>query len=185
VPALYYSRLDIPGSEVSTLEQRGQGWQLRGTVLLAHESGPARLEYGVDCDAAWNTRAAFVSGEAAGRAVNLRIQSRGGKWYMNEVEQPAVAGCVDIDLGFSPSTNVLPIRRLQLAIGQSAEVRAAWLPYPALEFEVLEQVYTRVAERVYRYQSAGGRFERLIEVDDDGRVTSYPGLFEVKAGVDR
>jgi hypothetical protein len=34
----------------------------------------------------------------------------------------AVEGCIDIDLKYSPSTNLLPIRRLNLAIGESAEV---------------------------------------------------------------
>jgi hypothetical protein len=176
--ALFYSRLDVAGSEISSLEQRNQGWYLRGTALFAHDSGPARLEYGVDCDAQWRTRAAFISGEAAGHPVDRRIQARGGKWYLNEIEQPVVEGCVDIDLGFTPSTNTLPIRRLGLAIGESADVRAAWLPFPALEFQVLEQVYRREADHVYRYESAGGTFVRTLEVDGQGRVVRYPGIWE-------
>jgi hypothetical protein len=51
-----------------------------------------------------------------------------------------------------------------------------------LEFQVLEQVYRREAERVYRYESAGGSFVRVLDVDELGRVIRYPGLWEAQAG---
>jgi hypothetical protein len=103
------------------------------------------------------------------------------RWRLNGVDCPAVAGCVDIDLGFSPSTNLLPIRRLSLSIGDEAEIQAAWLPFPSLEFAVLPQVYRREGERTYRYESAGGTFVRLLEVSAVGFITSYPGLWHVES----
>jgi hypothetical protein len=93
---------------------------------------------------------------------------------------PAVAGCIDIDLGFSPSTNLLPIRRLSLAVGVSAAVNAAWLPFPSLVFEVLPQVYRRAGQRTYRYESGGGAFVRVLEVNATGFVTTYPGLWQAE-----
>jgi hypothetical protein len=88
---------------------------------------------------------------------------------------------VDIDLGFSPSTNLLPIRRLKLAVGEEAEVRAAWLSFPSLRFELLSQMYRREAERTYRYESGGGTFVRTLEVNAAGLVTSYPGLWQAES----
>ena len=41
------------------------------------------------------------------------------------------------EMGFSPSTNLVPIRRLSLTVGEEADVKAAWLPFPALVFEGL------------------------------------------------
>ncbi len=38
-------------------------------------------------------------------------------------ERPEVG--LDVDINFSPSTNLPPIRRLNLGIGQEAKVRAA------------------------------------------------------------
>ncbi len=92
-----------------------------------------------------------------------------------------MAGCIDIDLGFSPSTNLLPIRRLSLAVGAEAEVKAAWLPFPSLVFEALPQVYRREGERAYRYASAGGTFMRVLEVNAVGFVTRYPGLWQAES----
>jgi hypothetical protein len=103
-------------------------------------------------------------------------------WRLNGEECPAVAGALDIDLGFSPSTNTLPIRRLALAVGTEAEVQAAWLPFPALAFEPLAQVYRREGVTAYRYESQGGRFTRTLEVDAAGFVIRYPGLWETEAG---
>lgn len=77
--------------------------------------------------------------------------------------------CTDIDLNFSPSTNLLPVRRLELAIGSARAVRAAWLRFPSFTLkEPLEQTDTRLDERLYRYESAGGSFVALVTVDDFG-----------------
>jgi hypothetical protein len=112
------------------------------------------------------------------REINLHISvDSERKWFLNGTECPAVAGCLDIDLGFSPSTNLLPIRRLSLERGQEAEVRAAWLPFPSLEFELLPQIYRREGENTYRYESSGGAFVRVLEVNAVGFVTNYPGLW--------
>jgi hypothetical protein len=104
----------------------------------------------------------------------------GERWHLNGTACPAVSGCVDIDLGFSPATNLLPIRRLALDIGKEAEVRAAWLPFPSLAFEVLPQVYRRTGETTYRYESGGGTFVRELQVNAAGFVTSYPGLWQAE-----
>jgi hypothetical protein len=103
------------------------------------------------------------------------------RWRLNEEEYPEIAGCIDIDLGFSPSTNLLPIRRLSPAVGGEAAIRAAWLPFPSLRFELLPQVYRREGESKYRYESGGGRFVRMLEVNAVGFVTSYPGVWQAES----
>jgi hypothetical protein len=80
---------------------------------------------------------------------------------------------MDVDLGLSPITNMLPIRRLKLAVGGAAKVRAAWLRFPELEFEVLEQRYVRTSDCTYAYESDGGQFRAELEVDRMGIVVRY------------
>lgn len=100
---------------------------------------------------------------------------------MNGAECPNVEGCLDLDLNFSPSTNLLPIRRLALAAGQEANVRAAWLRFPSFALEPLEQRYHRLNDFVYRYESAGGRFVAELQVSEAGFVTHYPNLWQVES----
>jgi uncharacterized protein len=175
---ILWRRLDLPGHEVGRLERRDDEWELSGTALFSYEQCPCKLDYVVVCAADWRTHAARITGAIGNRDVNLRVSVDGDRrWYLDGVECPAVAGCMDIDLGFSPSTNLLPIRRLSLALGQEAEVRAAWLPFPSLTFQVLPQMYRREGHQVFRYESGGGVFVRLLEVNSVGFVTNYPGLW--------
>lgn len=83
-----------------------------------------------------------VSGWSTAVDVNLELSvDELRRWQVNGVAKPAVEWCVDLDLNFSPSTNLLPIRRLNLEVGQQAEVKAAWLRFPSFELEPLSQVY--------------------------------------------
>jgi hypothetical protein len=102
------------------------------------------------------------------------------RWMLNGRACPEVTGCDDVDLSFTPATNLLPIRRLRLAVGAQASVRAAWLRFPELTLELLEQAYTRVAETQYRYESRGGEFVALLETNTSGFVTRYPDLWQVE-----
>jgi hypothetical protein len=174
-----WRRLDAPGHESARLVRRAAGWQLQGCAVFLQDGEPCRLEYAVACDAAWRTTSADVHGWMGARAIDLALAVDGAaRWTRDGDPAPAVAGCLDVDLSFSPSTNLLPIRRLGLDVGQRAAVRAAWVRVPNWSLEVLPQVYTRTAERTYTYESDGGRFRAELEVDEEGLVTRYPGLWE-------
>lgn len=106
-----------------------------------------------------------------------------GAWTVGGAPATNLNGCDDIDLGFTPATNLLPIRKLGLAVGATAAVRAAWVRFPELTTEVLDQVYTRIAPDQYLYESAGGSFHRELRVHDTGFVLDYPGLWRVEGKV--
>jgi uncharacterized protein len=178
---ILWRRLDREGHEAARLELRGAGWQLSGAAVFAHEGQACALRYVILCDASWKTVSANVAGWVGEEPLEIEILRAGagdGRWRSDGVEQPQLAGCVDIDLNFSPSTNLLPIRRLSLPVGGQAPVMAAWLRFPSFRLEVLEQTYRRLADRRYRYESAGGSFTAELEVDDAGFPTLYPGLAE-------
>jgi hypothetical protein len=177
-----WRRIDLPGHELARLSRVEDGFELAGTALFASPEGPCELTYCVACDSAWRTSSARVQGVVAAREVDLRITADSERrWLLDGIECPEVAGALDVDLAFSPATNTLPIRRLELAIGAEAEVRAAWLRFPSLTLEPLAQVYRREGPTRYRYSSSGGRFARAVEVDGEGLVTRYPGLWELDA----
>ncbi|KVV51866.1 hypothetical protein WT27_31530 [Burkholderia territorii] len=148
------------------------GIDLSGAVAGAIDGTPFRVDYAIVCGPDWLTRSAHVAywlGAAPAR--RLAIECNAGRWTIDGVDVPALAGATDVDLGFSPSTNTLPIRRLGLAVGASAVIHTAWLQFPAFEVVRGEQRYARTAERVYRYES--GTYAADIAVDDAGLVTDY------------
>jgi hypothetical protein len=178
--SILWRRIDVPGHEAARLVFRDGRWHLLGTAVFAHEGRGCRLDYRIACDERWRTVSARVSGWVGGEEVEIEIAHADGRWTMNGAECPQVAGCTDVDLNFSPSTNLLPIRRLGLAVGEEGPAAAAWLRFPGLRLERLDQTYRRLGERAYRYESADGAFRRDIEVDDAGLVTRYPDFWEAE-----
>ena len=186
VRTLLWRRVDVAGVEHFQLRDSPRGAQLVGTVLVPHEGAPLRLDYEVACSGGWETRRVTmtVSFAAAARRVEL-VADEKGRWWMDGAERPDVTGCVDVDLSLTPSTNTLPVRRLgllDLPVGQSRDVRAAWVRFPELRVEPLEQRYTRVGERRLRYESRRAHSDRAftadLDVDDIGLVVTYPPLWE-------
>jgi hypothetical protein len=180
-PTILWTSLDGPGHESARLVRDGSLWHLAGTAVLAEEGQPCRLDYRIVCDADWRTLSGRVDGWVGDRTIEVEVIAESGRWRFNGEECPQVEGCTDFDLNFSPSTNLLPIRRLNLEVGQEAEVRAAWLRFPSFRLERLEQVYRRTGPSVYRYESAGGTFVRDLEVNEAGFVTLYPELWQAVA----
>jgi hypothetical protein len=99
------------------------------------------------------------------------VEASGG-WRSPGEELPTLGQCSDIDLAVTPATNTLPIRRLNLEVGLSREVTAAWLKFPDLTLEILPQRYTRLGPQRHQYQSGTG-FSAELLVDDLGLVTVY------------
>jgi hypothetical protein len=175
---IVWLRLDMHGHEAAAITQQRNRWNLSGVALFVYDSQPCRLDYEIECDGNWGTRDVSVRGQVGALPVSLVLsRSADDSWCTNDLPAPALHGCVDIDLGFSPSTNLLPIRRTKLAIGEHAAVRAAWVRFPDFAVEVLDQTYARLSESTYHYESAGGQFSRDLTVDPDGFVIDYPGLW--------
>lgn len=183
-PTILWRRLDRPGHESARLSYENALWGLSGTAIFAHDEQPCRLDYRVICDSKWQTEFATVTGWVGKEivAIELAVDTE-RRWRMNGKEWPQVAGCIDLDLNFSPSTNLLPIRRLDLDIGQEGRVRAAWLRFPGFNLEPLDQIYRRIKESAYRYESGGGKFVTELQVNTAGFVTVYPNFFELQAAL--
>jgi hypothetical protein len=176
--AILWKRLDRPGMEVARLVELGSGYELSGSAVFAHEGAPVRLEYELACDDDWRTRVCTVRGWVGAQRIDHKVESEPtGGWRLDGRPAPAVAGCIDLDLNFSPSTNLLPIRRLELVIGGEARVRSAWLRFPGFALEPLDQDYRRIDGHHYAYRSATG-FEATLEVGREGFVVRYPGFAE-------
>ena len=169
----------LPGHEICWLSSLDSGWQLEGTAVFAHDQQPGRLEYQVQTDIAWQTVSAKIHGWLGNGAVDIQLACDAAHaWSLNGVACPEVAGCMDVDLNFSPCTNLLPIRRLGLAVGQTASIQVAWLLFPNFKLEPLAQQYTRLDETTYHYESAGGQFVADLQVDSAGFVTDYPPAWQ-------
>lgn len=183
VRALAWERADSleghEGFQLGRSEPDGYN-TLRGTVAIHEEDASTLLTYVIECDAAWHTRGLVIEitrqPDIPGQPTHISAEADGaGTWTINGSERRDLRGCLDVDLGFTPSTNTLPIRRLDLAIGASADVIAAWVRFPELVVQPLRQRYTRIAPDRYHYESLESGFTAELATDDLGLVVDYPG----------
>ena len=171
--------LKSPGLERFELVHAADELIFRGTILTLAGNSAAEAKYEIGCDRSFRTRRANVSVRDATGERTLQIATESGRWYENGRENRTVAGALDIDLGWSPSTNTLPMKRLKLTVGQSSgEFIAAWVRFPELTLQPLSQKYVRLAERQYRYSSRGGAFTANLLVDDEDLVLDYEGFWQ-------
>lgn len=179
---ILWRRLDQPGHEACRLVSGDLTRELVGTAVFIEQQQPCRLDYRIICDAHWQTRTATIEGWIGHQliAISLSVDAQ-HRWLYNGQSIADVSGCIDLDLNFSPVTNLLPLRRLSLAVGEAAEVRAAWLRMPSLHLEPLAQVYRRLDTTTYQYESSSGAFVRQLQVNASGFVTSYPDFWEQQA----
>lgn len=170
----------LQGSGLERFEfaQAGDQWILRGTVLTL-SSTATEVKYEIVCDGQFCTRSAHIALRDAMGERAMKIVSENSHWYQNGVEVEGLNRAIDIDLEWSPSTNTLPIRRLALSVGASSgQLTAAWVRFPDLKLQPLEQEYHRLEDRVYRYSSRGGTFQAKLLVDEHGVVEEYEGFWK-------
>ena len=180
---IIWRRLDVPGHDTATLRLGAAGAVLSGMAVF-REHAPTGLSYAVHADLSWQTCAARIRGWHGTAAIDLHLhREAGNSWTLNHVPCPAVDGCVDLDLSFTPATNLLALRRLALAPGQAAELRATWLEWPDVRLTPLVQRYFRHSPTEYGYEAdlpGGTCFRALLRVQPRGWVLDYASLWRAE-----
>jgi uncharacterized protein len=181
VATAFWRRLDVPGHDACRLERRALGWRLEGTAVFRERGATSRLDYVVECDARWRTTWGTVHGwRGAARVAHRAERDADGAWTLDGVLVPGVHGALDLDLAFTPATNMLQLRRVALAVGAAADVPVAWLDDATWTLAPLPQRYERRGEGAYWYESPTADYRALLEVRADAFATRYPGLWEAE-----
>jgi hypothetical protein len=177
--------LDAPGLEHLRLDIDEKTIRADGAIIAVLEEEAFRASYQITCDLDWRMRALRITASyPAASVLDLRADGD-GHWFGETGEPlPALDGCIDVDFAATPFTNTLPIRRLSLQLGESAEIAVVYIDAPTLEVMPVRQHYTRLDADAGRY-----RFEALpytalpdgfiaeLSVDADGLVRDYSPLF--------
>ncbi len=91
---------------------------------------------------------------------------------------PDLAGCIDVDLAATSFTNTSPIPQLALAHGEHRVIRVFYVSTRSLRARPVERAYTCVDPgRRYRYENLSSGFVAEPQIDADGLVLDYPGVF--------
>ena len=174
-PVAWAPASGIGYDECSLVSSRA-GWRLEGALWRQIDLERLALRYRVLCDTRWATRAVHLEQEWHGEAYSLQLTSDNFQhWWMAGEVRSDLTGCYDVDIGLSPSTNVLPIRRLDLSLGEERDIDVVWIHLPDREVARARQSYRRVALDSYEFRSHDSGWRSVIQVRGDGMVIDYPG----------
>jgi hypothetical protein len=169
------------GFEVCFFERDRDGFVARGRTAAVEDGHAWAVDYAIHLDPDWRTREATVRTRTAVGAGETRLElDPGGRWRIDGAERPDLDGILDVDLESSSMTNAFPIRRLGLAIGESAPAPAAWVRALDLAVEPLDQRYERLDDegekQRFAYDSPQHGFAAELTYDRSGLSVDYPGI---------
>ncbi|MFY9929492.1 MAG: putative glycolipid-binding domain-containing protein [Streptosporangiaceae bacterium] len=163
----------LSSSEHALLAESEDGCRLQGVAVLPLGELPCHIDYAVAVDRWWrpSQARATITTPSGTREIVLRSH-RGDGWEVDGELMSYLDGCPDVDFGWTPATNTVPIRRLGLDVGETASITAAWVRFPELDVVASEQRYRRLA--IDRWQYTSGEYDYQLVIDPDtGLVLSY------------
>jgi uncharacterized protein len=169
--------LDDQSFEECVVTAAPDGFGIAGHVIAAQDGAPLVVRYDIICDQAWSARSVTIEQRLNNAQRRLRLERAGDGWLADGIRDARLDGCAEPDLGLTPSTNALAIRRLDLAIGEAVEIRCAWIKFPVLSVEPSRQRYERLGERDYRYTNVATGFTALVAVDALALPVTYESIW--------
>src|SRR5262245_3926 len=105
-------------------------------VIGSEEEFPHAARFCILCDGAWRVKKVEACVIGDDRCIELTSDGAGHWRDGTGRALPHLDGAVDVDLPITPFTNTLPIRRLCLKTGQSADIRVAYIRLPEFTVEI-------------------------------------------------
>ncbi|MDU9004488.1 putative glycolipid-binding domain-containing protein [Sedimentitalea todarodis] len=172
--AVLWVKQDGPGNDACRFADAEGGYLIDGSSTGADRS---ILRYRIRARRDRTTRRARIG--AKSRIFVRRAPD--DTWTLNGTPVPAVNGAKDIDLGFTPATVTLPLRRLKLDVGDEAEIMVASLDHEMERLIPLHLIYRRIANDQYECLKTETGTTSHLSVDAQGIVRTHQGHWIAQA----
>lgn len=157
--------------ETLTIRWENEGFTVNGEVERE------RIQYVLRLSATWQVRQFLLFRDMDDPDLWLATDGSGRWGEMNGAHRTELDGAYDLSLRCTPFSHTLPIRRLPLLDGHTAEIPVVQVDPETLEVRTVLHRYTRLDERHWRVEA--GEFEAgEFEVDEFGLVVDLPPRHE-------
>jgi hypothetical protein len=166
-----WSTWDNDATEELTLLWENEGWTASGIV------GREQVQYVLRMTATWQVRQILLFRDMDEPDLWLATDGTARWGEMNGAHRVELDGCYDLHLPITPFTNTLPIRRLPLHVGHSADLPVVHVDVETLEVRADHQRYTRIDTHRWAFTHLETGVTHEFDVDDFGLVMDYPTRF--------
>ncbi len=165
--------------EFLTLEEKNDSFVAKGNIVGVVKEKPINVLYEITIDKDWNVRTVVIKQQSEFKLDLFLEKDSLNRWYdKNGNHLSDYDGCTNVDISLTPFTNTLPINKFKLAEGASKEVMILYIDLPKMEIKSFIQCYTNLGKNQYKYENVSTGFTSVIQVDNDGLVVSYPGIWK-------
>lgn len=179
---IFWETVDNGGFEHLKVTNQKDLYHFDSIIIRKLEDKVIRVFYQLVCDTSWKFRKLELTIDGnTKKSLSLNIDKSGlwyddkGAWYQQ------LKGCIDPDISLTPSTNALPINRLNLNEGEAKEIKVAYINLPELTVSPVRQSYKCISKNedggIYLYKNYDSGVEAEIQVGKDSFVVNYPDLF--------
>lgn len=150
-------------------------------TTLSVENGGFRVDHEWVLTTDWSVRCCVVRKDDQSGQTQLMLERSDGGWLVDGVARPDLDGASEPDLSITPFCNTLPIRMMMARREDECTIDTCFIDAASLEVSRSRQSYSRLAEKRFRYLDLGFAegFRAELDVDKEGIVTKYEGLFEL------
>lgn len=163
------------GDETATIRWENEGFTVSGMISDAPDR--EHIQYVLRLNASWHVRQFLLFRDLAEPDLWLATDGSGRWGEMNGAHRTELDGCYDVDMACTPLTHTLPIRRLPLLDGDTAELPVVTIDPDTLAARADVHRYTRIDSRHWQHEVIDGGPATKFEVDEFGFVVDYPDLF--------
>ena len=163
------------GDETTTILWENEGFTVSGEVSDA--AGREHIQYVLRLSPTWQVRQFLLFRDLDEPDLWLATDGHGRWGEMNGAHRTELDGCYDIHIACTPFTHTLPIRRLPLLDGHTAEFPVAEVNPAILDVQPVMHRYTRTTANLWTVERLDTGELTELEVDEFGVVRDYPSRF--------
>jgi hypothetical protein len=171
------------GLEHLRIKRFDNGIVVEGFIVRILNSVGFHANYRINASATWKFRSVDLTVSTDhDRHMSLSTDGEGNWQDQDGNELSNLRECFEIDISATPFTNTLAIGRLNIGVGKSVKLSAAYIRLPEMTVEAVPQRYTAVEiskrRSAYRYEGLFRNFTAILPVDEDLIVIDYPETFK-------